>query len=404
MEAAISAVLLEEDADDDLLLSCFLEDDSDIFRRREDEGCYSVLILRHLIDNETKFREYFRVSTEIFDTILGFVKEDITRLQCNRVKRPISAEQKLCLTLRFMATGESFRSLAFQFRICPSWVSIIIKETLQSICSKMLNSSIPSPDQDVLKRSSIGFHRKWNYPNCCGSIDGKHIRIIKPKHSGSLFYNYKDYFSVVLLALVDDNYKFLAIDVGSYGKEGDAGIFAKSVLGQRLSEGTFRFPEPAILPGTDTLMPHVILGDEAFQLTSSVMRPYPRAQSKCDEEKAIYNYRHCRARRTCENAFGILCQYFRVFFTAIAIKPDTVDLLVIASCIIHNHLRSARIPCPGEEEDRNVCLPTENMIPMARQGRNSTHLAYSIRDKFKNYFCSQEGQVSWQLYHVRKTS
>ena len=31
-----------------------------------------------------------------------------------------------------------------------------------------------------------------------------------------------------MLTLVDHNYKFLAVDVASYGTEGDAGIFAKS--------------------------------------------------------------------------------------------------------------------------------------------------------------------------------
>jgi hypothetical protein len=35
------------------------------------------------------------------------------------------------------------------------------------------------------------FERKANFPRCLGSVDGKHIRVMKPEHSGSMFYNYK---------------------------------------------------------------------------------------------------------------------------------------------------------------------------------------------------------------------
>ena len=52
-----------------------------------------------------------------------------------------------------------------------------------------------------------------------------------------------------MLVLVDHNYKFLAGDVGSYGKEGDAGIFAKLSLGKNLSNA-MKFPPPGPLPGT----------------------------------------------------------------------------------------------------------------------------------------------------------
>ena len=57
-------------------------------------------------------------------------------------------------------------------------------------------------------------YQRWNYPNCFSAADGKHIAIVKPKHFGSDFYNYKCFYSVVLMVLVDYDYKFLAIDVG----------------------------------------------------------------------------------------------------------------------------------------------------------------------------------------------
>ena len=142
---------------------------------------------------------------------------------------------------------------------------------------------------------------------------------------------------MVMLALVDHNYKFLAVDVGSYGTEGEAGIFAKSLRGNNLSKA-MKFPPPGPLPGTQTVLPSVILGDEAFKLTTTLMRPYPHDQAKADTDKANYNYRHCLARRTCQNAFGILCQYFRTVFTPTAVDPDTTVLIVLAGCLVYNFL------------------------------------------------------------------
>jgi hypothetical protein len=49
-----------------------------------------------------------------------------------------------------------------------------------------------------------------------------------PTGSGSLFYNYKHSFSILLLALVDANYCFIAADVGTVGKSSDSSVFKKS--------------------------------------------------------------------------------------------------------------------------------------------------------------------------------
>lgn len=205
----------------------------------------------------------------------------------------------------------------------------------------LLPFCLPNPSKLNMKDKANEFWTKWNFPNCIGSIEGKHIRMKCPKNTGSLYYNYKSYFSLVLLTLVDTNYKCLVIDVGSYGKEGDSGIFAKSKMGQQIYSGNFNLPDDEKLPGADISTPFVIVGDEAFRLHKNIMKPYSRSSARQDQAKTIFNYRLSRCRRVTENAFGLLAQVFRVFHTVIGIDVEICDDLVIVACCLHNLLRDA---------------------------------------------------------------
>jgi hypothetical protein len=172
-----------------------------------------------------------------------------------------------------------------------------------------------------------GFNNRWNFPHCVGAIDGKHVTIKCPKNTGSLYYNYKNQFSIVLLALVDDNYNFTCIDVGSYGSRSDGGIFGKSALQAAIEQNKLDLPENS-----------VIVGDDAFPLKEYMMKPYPRRVNQCLKER-VYNYRHSRARRIVGNAFGILATRFRIFFRVIGLEPQKVVKIVKATCAMHNWIR-----------------------------------------------------------------
>jgi hypothetical protein len=144
---------------------------------------------------------------------------------------------------------------------------------------------MPTPDEHLWISSEKGFREKWNFPNAVAAIDGKHVIIQAPPHSGSLYFCYKKQFSTVLLALVDANYKFLVIDVGAFGKNSDASIFRSSSLGTGLAQGSLHLPPPKVPSGGNTSLPHVIIGDEAFPLCTYLMRPYSRDELRQNEEK-----------------------------------------------------------------------------------------------------------------------
>ena len=93
-----------------------------------------------------------------------------------------------------------------------------------------------APSTEDWEQLAFDFWNMWNCPNCLGALDGKHVTIIAPPSSGSLYFNYKKTFSIVLLALVDAKYNFTVVHIVSYGKDSDEGIFAKSNLGKALEK------------------------------------------------------------------------------------------------------------------------------------------------------------------------
>lgn len=75
-----------------------------------------------------------------------------------------------------------------------------------------------------------GFRDRWNFPKCYGAIDGKHVAIRAPDNCGSTFFNYKKANSIILMALVDHDYCFTYIDVGSNGSMNDGRVFQQCSL------------------------------------------------------------------------------------------------------------------------------------------------------------------------------
>ncbi|GFS50623.1 protein ALP1-like [Trichonephila clavipes] len=139
---------------------------------------------------------------------------------------------------------------------------------------------------------------------------------------GATYRNYKGFFSIVLLALVDANLKFLYVDVGTNGRVSDGGVWGKSKLRQAITNGDINIPEAAALPRSASKLPFVIVADDAFPLIPNIMKPYPG--SNLSKECLVFNYRLSRARRVSENAFGILAARFRVFGTTILTSvPNT---------------------------------------------------------------------------------
>lgn len=120
--------------------------------------------------------------------------------------------------------GESFKSLAYQFCVGYSTTACIVPEVCQAIytCLKAKYMTMPSTESEW-KAVEKKYNDVWQFPRCIGAVNGKHIEIISPPKSGSLYYNRKGFYSVVMFALVDADLQFMCVDVGSNGRISDEG-------------------------------------------------------------------------------------------------------------------------------------------------------------------------------------
>ncbi|KAL0170727.1 hypothetical protein M9458_035323, partial [Cirrhinus mrigala] len=265
----------------------------------------------------------------------------------------------------------SYRTIAFSYRVGVSTVAGIVGEVARAIWDALVQEVMPVPATDFLHR--------WNFPNCLGSIDGKHVVIRAPDNSGSLFFNYKGTYSVVLLAVVDAQYCFRVVDVGSYGRTSDGGVLAKKW-------------DPWPATGCSAAS-HTFVADEAFPLRRDLMRPFPG--HKLSSRQRIFNYRLSRARLIVENAFGILTAQWCMYRGVIEISPANVDAFVKATCVLHNFLRrstnSTRTPIPSAGDGEAAGLQEVTRVG----SKNATREAIHVRENFMTYF-STEGAVPWQ--------
>lgn len=160
------------------------------------------------------------MSPERFDHLAGMIRDKITKKR--HIREPISPEERLAVTLRYLATGDSQHSLWFLFKLGRSTVNGIINEVWEELWNALSHYVKPPTSVNDWKNISDDFSQLWNMPHCLGALDGKHVAIRKPPSSSSLWYNYKGFFSMVLLGICDAQYCFTHVDVGEYGSNNDS--------------------------------------------------------------------------------------------------------------------------------------------------------------------------------------
>ena len=170
-----------------------------------------------------------------------FLQKETTML------KPKTPEEKLPITLRFLATGESYKSLMYQYCVSDSTVSKLLQVECDIISKVFIDEfmHIPSTKNDWLR---IATEELWQFLNCIRAFGGKEIALFHPLLGGWNYHNYKRFHSIVLMTLVDANYKFLYVDIGCQGRLNNGAVYQNCSFYKSLTTDQLKILQTAWLP------------------------------------------------------------------------------------------------------------------------------------------------------------
>ena len=188
--------------------------------QRGEKGCYRTLLEEPITTDILSYKNFIRMPPAIFDLIEERITPHVRKSSIN-FRKALEVGLKLAVTLRHLSTGETYTSLQYHWRVGRTTICKFVPKVCRAILREFQRKYLICPtDIEEWRNIEDRFTNRWNVPHT-----GKHIVFKKPKKSGSEYFNYKGYFSLVLLALIDAEYKFLWVNVGASGSSSDAQIF-----------------------------------------------------------------------------------------------------------------------------------------------------------------------------------
>ncbi|XP_026673863.1 uncharacterized protein LOC113465000, partial [Ceratina calcarata] len=114
------------------------------------------------------------MSSTDFYYLLESIRDDISR-QNTTFRKAVTAEERLAITLRYLATGDLYTSLQYLFNVSKQLISKIVPEVCRALVKTLFKHvTVPSTIEEW-REVSNNFEQAWNFPHCLGALDGKHI-------------------------------------------------------------------------------------------------------------------------------------------------------------------------------------------------------------------------------------
>uniref|UniRef100_A0A8D0GQE7 DDE Tnp4 domain-containing protein n=1 Tax=Sphenodon punctatus TaxID=8508 RepID=A0A8D0GQE7_SPHPU len=328
--------------------------------------------------NEIQWFQNFRMTKDVFTKLVETLTPHLKRKD-TCMRKAISVEKRLAITLLKLATTDGYRSVAARFGVGVSTVCNIVIEVCKTINDILLPKVIQFHD---LSEIVNGF-QMLGFPQCMGAINGSHIRIIAPAVNKESYVCRKGYHSIVLQAIVDANGLFTDVFAGFHGGAHNSAVMHASPFFKKKNSGNF-FSNPILEINGMNVSP-VIIADPAYTCLPWLMKPYPRNQLNADTER--FNNILTRARQVVERSFGRLKSRWRSLGGIIEMQPERVAELAVTACVLHNVCETGgdALSWPAQicndQELADVVVPGAGQIPTAVKNRGN-----AVRTAYCNFF------------------
>ena len=286
--------------------------------------------------DDARFKRTFRVSRRTFCYILQHIRQDIQKQYVTEL--PISPEERLGICLYRLGRGDYLYTIAELFGRGLATVHCIVQEVCEAIIKNLWNKSVKAhfpKNEGEFTDAMVKMEAMWQFPCCWGAVDGCHIPIRCPPGGPKAckeYHNFKNFFSVVMMAIVDARDRFMWASVGFPGNSHDSVIFQSTGLWKDIVENNLIPPMNMEIEQTSVYP--MILGDSAFPFRTWLMKPYSHAV--LSPEERYFNYRLSRARMVTERAYGQLKSRWRVLYRKLGCLPEAVKCITLTCVVLHN--------------------------------------------------------------------
>ena len=216
-----------------------------------------------------------------------------------------------------------------------STISSVCQEVCQVLVDHLWNENVSRPQtEEEFKQKILDMEEFWQFPCCWTALDGCHNRMkCLPGgfQSCKEYHNFKNFYSMVLMAVVDSHYRFVWGSCGFPGNSHDAVIFRSTGLWTRIQEGLIPVIRKTV---GDVTVPPLVVGDSAFPLRTWLIKPYTNAF--LTPKQGYFNYCLRRARMVTAGAYGQLKGRWRVLLRKGESSQDNISITTLACMVRHN--------------------------------------------------------------------